>query len=84
MRILAAFDLVPIGGQLTIILHYRDLAVAVDQSFMVVAFDRGTALFTAKGFGVKWSGELRQLAKMYPTMTTGYRNDEETQFFGQV
>lgn len=31
---------------------------------------------------LKWSGKTGQRAKMYPTMTTGYRNDEETQFFG--
>lgn len=34
--------------------------------------------------GLKWSGKPGQPAKMYPTMTTGYTNDEETQFFGQV
>jgi len=33
---------------------------------------------------LKWSGKVGQPAKMYPTMTTGYTNDEETQFFGQV
>ena len=30
---------------------------------------------------MKWSGEFRQRAKMYPTLTTGYPNDQETQFF---
>ena len=34
--------------------------------------------------GVKWSGQTGQRAKMYPTLKTGYRNDEETQFFRQV
>ncbi|WP_187431342.1 hypothetical protein ROLI_026960 [Roseobacter fucihabitans] len=33
---------------------------------------------------VKWSGKIGQRAKMYPTTTTGYTNDEETQFFRQV
>jgi hypothetical protein len=33
---------------------------------------------------VKWSGKFRQRAKMYPALTTGYRNDDKTQFFGQV
>ena len=33
---------------------------------------------------VKWSGKIGQHAKMYPTMATGYTNDEETQIFGQV
>ena len=31
---------------------------------------------------LKWSGKTGQPAKMYPTRTTGYTNDEETQFFG--
>ena len=31
---------------------------------------------------LKWSGKFRQRAKMYPALTTGYRNDDETQFFG--
>lgn len=35
-------------------------------------------------FHVKWSGKFRQRAKMYPALTTGYGNDNETQFFGQV
>jgi hypothetical protein len=30
---------------------------------------------------LKWSGKTGQRAKMYPTLKTGYRNDEETQFF---
>ena len=34
--------------------------------------------------GLKWSGKFRQRAKMYPALTTGYGNDDETQFFGQV
>ena len=34
--------------------------------------------------GVKWSGKTGQRAKMYPTLKTGYTNDEETQFFRQV
>lgn len=34
--------------------------------------------------GLKWSGKTGQRAKMYPTLKTGYRNDEETQFFRQV
>jgi hypothetical protein len=33
---------------------------------------------------VKWSGKTGQRAKMYPTLKTGYTNDEETQFFRQV
>lgn len=33
---------------------------------------------------LKWSGKTGQRAKMYPTLKTGYTNDEETQFFGQV
>ena len=33
---------------------------------------------------VKWSGKTGQRAKMYPTRTTGYTNDQETQFFRQV
>jgi len=33
---------------------------------------------------VKWSGKTGQRAKMYTTLTTGYTNDEETQFFRQV
>ena len=33
---------------------------------------------------MKWSGKTGQRAKMYPTLETGYRNDEETQFFRQV
>ena len=33
---------------------------------------------------VKWSGKTGQRAKMYPTLKTGYTNDQETQFFGQV
>jgi choline-glycine betaine transporter len=32
----------------------------------------------------KWSGKTGQRAKMYPTLKTGYTNDEETQFFRQV
>ncbi|QCO55354.1 hypothetical protein EOK75_05940 [Pseudorhodobacter turbinis] len=27
---------------------------------------------------LKWSGKFRQRAKMYPALTTGYRNDDET------
>ncbi|QCO57055.1 restriction endonuclease subunit S (plasmid) [Pseudorhodobacter turbinis] len=27
---------------------------------------------------MKWSGKFRQRAKMYPALTTGYRNDDET------
>ena len=34
--------------------------------------------------GLKWSGKIGQRAKMYPTLQTGYTNDEETQFFRQV
>ena len=30
---------------------------------------------------LKWSGKTGQRAKMYPTRTTGYTNDQETQFF---
>ena len=33
---------------------------------------------------VKWSCKTVQRAKMYPTLKTGYKNDQETQFFGQV
>ncbi|MFT7447373.1 MAG: hypothetical protein ACI9LZ_002295, partial [Glaciecola sp.] len=33
---------------------------------------------------MKWSGKTGQRAKMYPSLKTGYRNDEETQFFRQV
>ena len=33
---------------------------------------------------LKWSGKTGQRAKMYPTLKTGYTNDEETQFFRQV
>jgi hypothetical protein len=33
---------------------------------------------------LKWSGKTGQRAKMYPTRTIGYRNDQETQFFRQV
>ena len=33
---------------------------------------------------LKWSGKFGQRAKMYPTLKTGYTNDEETQFFRQV
>jgi len=33
---------------------------------------------------LKWSGKTGQRAKMYPTLKTGYTNDQETQFFGQV
>jgi hypothetical protein len=33
---------------------------------------------------LKWSGKFRQRAKIYPALTTGYRNDDETQFFGQI
>ena len=33
---------------------------------------------------VKWSGKTGQRAKMYPSLKTGYTNDEETQFFRQV
>ena len=33
---------------------------------------------------LKWSGKTGQRAKMYPTLKTGYANDEETQFFRQV
>ncbi len=32
---------------------------------------------------LKWSGKLGQRAKMYPTRTTGYENDEATGLFGQ-
>ncbi|WP_235851920.1 hypothetical protein [Litorivita pollutaquae] len=31
--------------------------------------------------GLKWSGKTGQRAKMYPTLKTGYTNDQETQFF---
>jgi REP-associated tyrosine transposase len=34
-----------------------------------------------KGRCLKWSGEFGQHAKMYPTQTTGYVNDQETQVF---
>ena len=34
--------------------------------------------------GLKWSCKTVQRAKMYPTLKTGYKNDQETQFFGQV
>ena len=33
---------------------------------------------------LKWSGKTGQRAKMYPSLKTGYTNDEETQFFRQV
>ena len=33
---------------------------------------------------VKWSGKTGQRAKMYPTRATGYTNDQERKFFGQV
>ncbi len=36
------------------------------------------------GHKVKWSGEIGQGAKMYPTRTNGYENDEETELFRQV
>ncbi|SCZ64683.1 Phage integrase, N-terminal SAM-like domain [Epibacterium ulvae] len=37
-----------------------------------------------RAYQLKWSGTFGQRAKMYPTLTTGHTNDEETQFFGQV
>jgi hypothetical protein len=48
--------------------------------------NRAFFLFSAMGRMVrlKWSGKFRQRAKMYPALTTGYRNDDKTQFFGQV
>ena len=33
---------------------------------------------------VKWSGKTGQRAKMYPTLKTGYTNDQETQLFRQI
>ena len=33
---------------------------------------------------LKWSGKFGQRAKMYPTRTNGYENDEETELFRQV
>ena len=33
---------------------------------------------------VKWSGKTGQRAKMYPTLKTGYINDQETQLFRQI
>jgi hypothetical protein len=47
----------------------------------------GTEKFADHLIGVramKWSGKTGQRAKMYPTRTIGYRNDQETQFFRQV
>ena len=32
----------------------------------------------------KWSGKFGQHAKMYPTRTNGYENDETTELFRQV
>ena len=33
---------------------------------------------------MKWSGKTEQRAKMYPTLKTGYTNDQETQLFRQI
>jgi hypothetical protein len=33
---------------------------------------------------LKWSGKFGQRAKMYPTCTSGYENDEATELFRQV
>ena len=33
---------------------------------------------------LKWSGKFGQRAKMYPTRTNGYKNDETTEFFRQI
>lgn len=33
---------------------------------------------------MKWSGEFGPRAKVYPTLVTGYGNDEATELFGQV
>ena len=56
-------------------------SLLVDKSGRIVWYN-GTAnrLFSL----LKWSGKTGQRAKMYPTMKTGYGNDEETQFFRQV
>ncbi|MFT5868736.1 MAG: DNA helicase HerA-like ATPase [Paracoccaceae bacterium] len=35
-------------------------------------------------FLLKWSGKFGQRAKMYPTCTNGYENDEATELFRQV
>jgi hypothetical protein len=32
---------------------------------------------------LKWSGKFGQRAKMYPTRTNGYENDEATELFRQ-
>jgi hypothetical protein len=53
--------------------------------FLVAIF--GSIIFQSTTFAlpeVKWSGETGQRAKMYPTLKTGYTNDEETQFFREV
>ena len=34
--------------------------------------------------GLKWSGKFGQRAKVYPTRTNGYENNEETELFRQV
>jgi hypothetical protein len=33
---------------------------------------------------LKWSSKFGQRAKVYPTRTNGYENDEETELFRQV
>ena len=56
------------------------MAILIEPSFA----KRLPASPSYSGCGLKWSGKTGQPAKMYPTITTGYTNDEETQFFGQV
>ena len=40
--------------------------------------------YFSKSHATKLSDKTGQPAKMYPTLKTGYANDKETQFFGQV
>jgi hypothetical protein len=51
---------------------------------MNVSYALSEELVLPQNSDVKWSGKTGQRAKMYPTLKTGYTNDEETQFFGQV
>ena len=49
-----------------------------------VNLDLSSFVMLEEQAGLKWSGKFGQRAKVYPTRTNGYENDEETELFRQV
>lgn len=73
--------------------HASFSTIAITRSGLPVPFliFRGAAIKNApvagslsRLFRLKWPRKTGPRAKMYPTLKTGYTNDEETQFFRQV